>query len=85
MEGVLSSRDPKHSNLEKNLASHPQIYLLETMARQKRPDLQQHTIFPHNGGYERKNLLLEIVANHFAMKEIILLPEENNWIGTFTF
>jgi hypothetical protein len=34
---------------------------------------------------KEKSLPLETVANHFSMKEITLLPEENNWTGTFTF
>jgi hypothetical protein len=32
-----------------------------------------------------KALLLETVTNHFATKEITLLPEEKKWTGTFTF
>jgi hypothetical protein len=32
-----------------------------------------------------KSLLLETLENHFSMKEITLLPEENKWTGTFIF
>jgi hypothetical protein len=54
MEGALPSRDSKQSNLEKNLTGHPQTHLMETMAGQKRSDLQQHVAFPLNGGSESK-------------------------------
>jgi hypothetical protein len=34
---------------------------------------------------KEKAILLETIENHFAMKEITLLPEEKKWTRTFTF